>query len=147
MKLEYELQRVPQEKSGYQVPSFTEGTLRISLGEQAFLHAEDILLVEFAIVLVKWLGTVEHRGPSSLYYASMDFEEEPIFALNYNAESNSFEPDSVWASTEPRSVSVDEAVAAARSYVASLQDELSTKHGIDLAAVLEAAVGDEVPPP
>ena len=88
------------------------------LDGQQFVRVDEALLVEFAVVLSKRL----RAQPNSLYYASMDFEEEPIFALSLQGDA--FEPSSVWASGAPVVVSTQDAIAAAQHYIDRLSAEL-----------------------
>ena len=83
MEYKFKIATVPEKKSGCHLPAYTEGPLEVWLDGQQFVRVDEALLVEFAVVLSKWLRT----QPSSLYYASMDFEEEPIFALSLQGDA------------------------------------------------------------
>ena len=139
MRFLYEIISFPDKVEGYSLTAYAEGTLRLLIGSVVFLDASGILLVEFAIVLKKWLLSLED-GPVDLYYASMDFEEEPVLALRYNAVQDEFLPESVWAKSDPLPISLGEAKSAADAYLAELGEELRTKYGADLNKVLEEAV-------
>ena len=133
MEYKFTITSVPDDKSGYHLPAETEGPLEVWLEGQRFLKVDEALLVEFAIVLAKWLRV----QPNSLYYASMDFEEEPIFALT--VEGSDFQPSSVWASGEATPVPSADAVAAARNFIETLGEELN-RHGANLDRVIDEAV-------
>ena len=133
MEYRFKITTVPEKKSGYHLPAYTEGPLEVWLDGQQFVRVDEALLVEFAVVLSKWL----RAQPSSLYYASMDFEEEPIFALSLQGDA--FEPSSVWASGAPVVVSTQDAIAAAQHYIDRLSAELK-RYGGDLHAVIDAAI-------
>lgn len=133
MEYKFTIAAIPDETTGYHLPAETEGPLEVWLEGHRFLKVDDALLVEFAIVLAKWLES----QPESLYYASMDFEEEPIFALTQ--EGDRFEPSSVWASGEPVMVPVDDALAAARRYIDDLGRQLN-EQGADLDSTIEEAI-------
>jgi hypothetical protein len=143
MRYEYALTKVPADPSGYRLTALTEGELCVRLGRTTFLDAGGILLVEFGVVLYKWLLLVQQKGLQDLYYASMDFEEEPIFRLRYDKERGQFEPESVWASSAPTLVSPKEAMNAAESYVHQLGMELKVRYSIELDRVLQEAVADD----
>ncbi|WP_437966773.1 hypothetical protein WMF04_45605 [Sorangium sp. So ce260] len=139
MRYLYEITSFPDKVEDYNLTAYTEGTLRLLVGSVVFLDASGILLVEFAIVLKKWLLSLE-GGPGDLYYASMDFEEEPILALRYNATQGEFLPESVWAKSNPSPICLGEAKSAADAYLAELGEELRKKYGADLNEVLEEAM-------
>jgi hypothetical protein len=143
MRFLYNIIAFPKNPEGYNLTAYTEGTLRILLGSVVFLDASDILLVELAIVLKKWLLSLEN-GPVDLYYASMDFEEEPVLALRYDAFQNQFLPESVWAKSDPCPISLAEAKSAAEGYLVELREELWAKYSVDLNKTLEEAVRGEV---
>jgi hypothetical protein len=99
-----------------------------------------MLLVEFAIVLRKWLRACE-SGPTDLFYASMDFEEEPIVALRYDA-SGQFLLQSIWSVAEVGPIRTADALLAAQQYLSQLHDELYVHHGVDLEVALSEALRD-----
>ena len=139
MKLDYKIESVPDAKDGYNVPAYTEGTLTVFVGDKLFFEARGVLLVEFAIVLHRWLDQVEHDGVVDLHYASMDFEEEPIFALVLDGNGDCFRPVAVWATGTPVPISVGDAKSAAASYISRLSSELAEKCSIDLLKVITDA--------
>ena len=74
------------------VSSEIEGTLRIEVENDIIFNEEDILLLEFAIYLKKWL---ESDKNSNFIYESMEFEESPI--LSFEKKKNDlWEINSVW---------------------------------------------------
>jgi len=139
MQLAYEITSFPDQTAGYHLTAYTEGRLRLLIGEEIFLDANGILLVEFAIVLRRWLVAMQH-SPSDFYYASMDFEEEPILALKYASSLDSFIPESVWAKPSSKSVPATEAVEGGQAYIACLRQELMKDHAVDLEKILKATV-------
>lgn len=133
MEYRFALLTVPEETAGYHLPAYTEGPLDVWLAGHRFVRVDEALLVEFAIVLSRWL----RDQPCDLYYASMDFEDEPVFALTREGER--FRPSSVWASGLPTSVRIDDALAAARHYIDALALQLQER-GADLGAVVDEAM-------
>ena len=142
MRFIYQITSFPEKTDGYNLIAYTEGTLRLLLGAVPFLEMSGVLLVELAVVLHKWLHTLEHE-PTDFYYASMDFEEEPIVALRYDSNRDHFMPESVWAEVDAVPVPRFEAKLAAEAYLAELREDLGAKHGVDLDRALEEAVLDE----
>ena len=138
----YEITSFPEKTAGYNLTAYTEGFLRVTIDSLVFLDASGVLLVEFAVVLHKWLLSFE-GGSAEFYYSSMDLEEEPILALRFDPDHQYFLPESVWARGEPAPVSVLEAKEAARTYLSSLREELRAKHRVDLDKTLEAAVMED----
>lgn len=136
MKFNYRIESFPAPADRHYLAALTEGRLFVQIEERTFLEAEDVLLVEFAIVLQEWLNQMNEEGVADLYYTSMNFEEEPIFSLTYDNETGCFRPAAVWAVGQPTDVSVEEATTAAQSYIAHLRTELLENYGIDLSTVI-----------
>lgn len=142
MRFEYEIKTFPAETGGYNLTAYTEGVLRLFVGTSKILDATDILLIELAIVLHKWLQALASR-PADFYYASMDFEEEPILAFRYDAKADQFRFESVWSYTTVNPFTREDVVSAARGYLSQLREELSREHGVDLdAKLVEATLYD-----
>lgn len=140
IRFDYNIETFPEETNGYHVPAYTEGTLDVWLNDSRFLHAEGILLVEFAIFLEKWLRKIRAGETSNLHYASMDFEEEPIFALDYDADAQAFFPSAVWATGSPQAIPTKHARRAAEDYIVRLGQELAAEHGVNLGDVLDDSI-------
>lgn len=142
MRYNYKIVRFPSETKGYNLTAYTEGSLQVMLGPTVFLEAGDILLVELAVVLHKWLLSLEN-SPCDLYYSSMDYEEEPILALRFDPDRHLFIPESVWAKASSSPIAFLDAKKAASSYLSSLRSEIERRCGADLAKTLDAAVKDD----
>ncbi|MBA2662073.1 MAG: hypothetical protein H0U74_07230 [Bradymonadaceae bacterium] len=99
--------------------------MTIEIQNVVFLNMEGILLVEFAIELAKWLRQVREGRFRNFYYASMDFEIEPIFALFFNDSWDGFVPASVWSDKQPSVISPDTAICAAEKYIRELAVHLN----------------------
>jgi hypothetical protein len=141
MKYYYEIHKLPQDVGGYNAIAFTEGDLKVAAGEVVFLEAEGVLLVEFAVVLARWMSQLAASGPSDLYYASMDFEEEPIFELRLAGDTDSLILRSAWAKRkELVTSSLEDAVHAARTYIESLERDLRRLKGVELSAIIGDAI-------
>lgn len=141
MRLEYDIKTTPEETSGYNLTAYTEGVLRLLVGSSVFLEVDGILLVEFAIVLHKWLLQCA-SAPTDFYYASMDFEEEPILMFRYDSGRDAFLLESVWSNKDVGSVLRSDAIEAASRYLVALRDELKRERGVDLERTLEEATLD-----
>lgn len=139
MRLSYTIEIIPTNKTGYWPWAHTEGPLEVWQGENLFLRAEGVLLIEFAVELEYWRRKLARGEVEDLYYASMDFEEEPIFALYYDPASGDFTPGAVWAEGEGVPVCPGVAEAAFASYIERLGCDLA-REGIVLAKELETYV-------
>lgn len=141
MKIEFKVNSFPQDTENYNVTAFTEGEVVFSFHGEKFLRIAECLLVEFAIVLQRWLNAVETDKNLNLYYASMDEEEEPLFALIFDNASGYYHPDSCWSeSSFDANVSQSEAIACANGYINELKGEVSLEYGFDLNAIIEGAI-------
>jgi hypothetical protein len=141
VRFEYDITTFPTQTGGYNLIAYTEGGLRLFVDELVVLDASGILLVELAVVLHKWLRACA-SGPTDFYYASMDFEEEPILAFRHDPSGDQFRLESVWSETDVGPVPTADAIAAAQRYLAHLRDELKREHGVDLDEKLEEAIMD-----
>jgi hypothetical protein len=137
LQLEFEVEEFPEARSERDAIAWTEGMLRVRLEGRIFLETGGILLVEFAIVLKKWLREMRAGSLEDLYYASMDFEEEPILALRLADARGSFMPESAWAEGKRSAISVADATAAAEQYLLDLGTELRRTCGFELEPLLE----------
>lgn len=138
MRFQYDITTFPPETGGYNLTAYTEGVLRLIVDTSVFLEVDGILLVELAIVLHKWLRAFA-SGPVDFYYASMDFEEEPILAFRYDASEDRFRLESVWSDSDAGPLPREEVISAAQEYLSQLRDELRREHDVDLDQRLEEA--------
>lgn len=75
-----------------------EGRLSIEIDGIIFFQEPGILLLELAEALIPWIQGVNFDGEADFYYASMDFEEEPIVSFNYKKNAEVYKLGSVWGS-------------------------------------------------
>lgn len=144
MTYNFEIESFPSNHAGYNVPAFTEGELSVFVdGEKLFFQEDGIHLVEFAVVLAKWLSKMSYGNPD-LFYASMDFEEEPIFALNFDKGKMICRPVSVWNyDFEHVETSIENAERAPREYIDSLIHQVKHRYGAPLDLIVERIVNQE----
>ena len=139
MRFEQEVLIWPRNDLERELPgAYLEGTLRIIVGDTRFFEDIGILLIEFAEVAHRWLLECR-REPCSLYYVSMDFEEEPILAFCYDVATETFALQSVWAEAELEPLPRDTVITAVASYVDALRDQLAATPDIDFEALLAKA--------
>ena len=94
IRFSFKIEEFPKETGSYHVPAYTEGNLSIINEGKEFLNADGILLVEFAVVLKKWLLAIDAGKMDNFVYESMDFEESPIVEKLLN--NGKVKPASVW---------------------------------------------------
>lgn len=140
IRFDYKIETFPEKSDRISATAYTEGPLDVWLNDSRFLHAEGILLVEFAIFLEKWLRNIRTGDTSNLHYVSMDFEEDPIFALEYDADAKAFFPAAAWATGSPQPVPMEHARHAAEEYIGRLGRELAAEHGVNLGQVIDASI-------
>lgn len=93
MKISYKITQGPQSSIiNPIVASEIEGTLRIEVKNNTIFNEEDILLLEFAIYIKKWLDSDKD---SNFIYESMEFEEKPILSFE-KEEDKLWKINSVW---------------------------------------------------
>jgi hypothetical protein len=130
MRFAFQVRQVPEDPSGYRAVACTEGNLVVEVGGDVFVRFEALLLVEFASAARNWLKSVDDTVLPAFYFASMDEEEEPLFAMS-EVEAGVLECHSVWQQSAAKRVSVVDATSALRAYIADLTAALSTR-GVDL---------------
>ncbi len=80
--IKFTINVLPMSEEKYRLVTDTEGELCFCEGNTQLIHLNNILLVEFAMYVDKWL-----KSENSIFeYISMDFEEEPILRVNFNNE-------------------------------------------------------------
>ncbi|MDZ4869819.1 MAG: hypothetical protein SGI91_21045 [Alphaproteobacteria bacterium] len=112
--------------------------MTVTIDREAFVRFEDILILEFAAEVERWLSTANGGAGATFYYSSMDEEEEPLLAFVGDG-SGRYVLKSCWSSVEARPVSHDEVVEAFSVFIAGLSDELIRKHQFRLADALRQA--------
>ena len=131
MKFIYKVEELPKSNEQYRVATDIEGSLSIvSDFDDILFEAEGILLVELAIFFKKWLNESIDKD---FYYASMDFEEEPILAFNIKSNDVcSFH--SVWQkpSASSDSIPLTNVKSSMISYIDDLKVNLKNNFQIDI---------------
>lgn len=129
MKLYFKIEKLPSSSEQYRLATDIEGSLKLVTKHGKILFdAEGILLIELAIFCRRWL---EQKEKESFYYASMDFEEEPILAFNIeSAEYCSF--SSVWENFSKENIPICEVKDSMNDYIQRLKDNLKEKFQINV---------------
>lgn len=136
MNIDFDIKHIPDELGGYHLTAYTEGDLSIEVLGSTFLVSTEILLVELAVALHIWVSR-NHSNSTNFFYASMDFEDEPILAFKYDEEKRNFWIESVWSPGRVGPVPSFEVVGAVREFINRLSDELEERRGIKLRETLD----------
>lgn len=112
-----------------------EGNLKITIEERIFFDEKYILLLELAIMLIKWINKIESGEIVDFYYESMDYEDQPIlyFKENVNLTWNLY---SVWQNFNGNScVSLEELIQCTTTFITHLAAYLTIDLNIDMSDV------------
>ena len=131
MEFKYVIQEVPDSFADYRLYAYVEGDLRVVIDDEVVVGVEGALLVEFALVLHRWLWGAG-ASDADLYYASMDFEEEPVLAFRRAAEGSGYFVDSAWLKSMKRRVPREQIVVAAEQYLKLLSREMMSRFRVNL---------------
>lgn len=143
MRIRYALTDLPRSTEGYNVTAFTEGHLWVEHTGTIFLDTAGILLVEFAVVLHKWLVRTHAGERVDLAYSSMDFEESPMLRLKHTPIPGMLAMESVWAENTVPDVKLVDMIMSAEDYIPRLGSELSCRLAVDLNEILRNALDDD----
>ncbi|WP_122663632.1 hypothetical protein [Pseudomonas viridiflava] len=137
MKVNFKILSFPTRQDGRSIFVGTEGEVSFSQDGSDILVVESCLLVELAVFFTRWLRAIEHGKIEDFYYVSMDEEEEPIFAMSYDVNSNFYQVQSCWleASVDYQ-ISVDSAALGAKNYLEELRSRVLGDYGFDVQAVV-----------
>ena len=129
IEIKFFIKEFPSDLSkSYSLDAYTEGDLSIHVNGEIAFDEEGILLVELSEKLDSWIVRldVESDLVSDFYYASMDFEEEPILAFNYNVDEQIFRIESVWSKGKT-AVKKGELVNACKIFINQLNGAVQEK--------------------
>ena len=129
MIISFRIVELPKGNEPYRLATDIEGELLITSDSGTQLFKRDgVLLVEFAIFCKKWL---REKSSEDFYYASMDFEEEPIIAFRIHSSSNCY-LESVWLEDQVDAIPLTEVKEAMRRYIDELRADLDSKYDINI---------------
>lgn len=97
INITFKIDEFPVDRSQpYSLVTGIEGLLSIVSNGDVFFQESGILLLELSNALESWLQKINSDENASFYYASMDFEEEPIVAFDYRDDEELYKLRSVW---------------------------------------------------
>lgn len=131
LKMSFSNLTVPSDTGGWKMLADVEGNLTITLGQNVFFNEEYILVLELAIILIRWLKKVEFGDLVNFHYESMDYEDKPILAFIIN-DDHTWRLYSVWETfTDSSHISLEELLQATKKFIAELLTYLKTNFGLD----------------
>jgi len=132
MLIDFEITEIPNDEHKKYAIAYLEGNLKITIGNTVFFSQAGILLIEFAIVITKWLDKIKSGELSDLVYETMD-HDEPIISIIY-VKNSCFKIDSIWKEKNilPAIIELNELTNAFLKYLDRLSKELKIKYDINL---------------
>ncbi|GAB2767982.1 hypothetical protein HNQ93_000100 [Hymenobacter luteus] len=139
LKLEFTIQRCPTDDQLKYALAYLEGELIIKIDEQVYFHEPGIMLVEFGIVLNKWLAKVKATDQAvPMEYFTMDHDAGEGAILTLKPVDNAcYLIHSIWQKSAcPRLMNEQELTVAATSFIEGLHTELGRRGLVGLVATL-----------
>ncbi len=130
MKIKYEITIKPKDEK-YLV-AYLEGILKIYINGALFLNVENILIVEFAIALKKWIIQIGEINMFDFSYESMDSDEQGIFELEFDGNKGFF-PKSIWQefqTNEP--ISKDVLFKEIETFLININNDLRRMYNVEI---------------
>lgn len=136
MKVEFEIISIPEGEQKKYPTAYLEGSLKIMFNSIVFFNQSGILLIEFAILIDKWLERIKVDEFADFIFETMD-NDEPIISFEYVKE-DFYNIESIWKETEIiELISKTEIINAFEKYLVNLELELKLKTGIELNRILK----------
>lgn len=123
------VQRIPHDWS---VLAKIEGELVIVVGNDVFFRDDFLLLLEFAIDLLKWRSALSSCDEHDFEYFSMDHDEGPILTFKRNSPL-SWVIESPWSEKgSAEEVEFGGLVSTVDAFLADFTKQLNEKYRLDL---------------
>lgn len=136
MKVEFEIISIPEGEQKKYPTAYLEGLLKIVFNNIVFFNQSGILLIEFAILIDKWLKRIKVDEFADFIFETMDYDE-PIISLEYE-KGDFYRIESIWKETGVvELISKQEIIYAFEKYLVNLEVELKLKTGIELNEILK----------
>lgn len=135
MRIEFEITSIPEGEKQKYTTAYLEGLLRIKFNDLTFFCQSEILLIEFAILIYRWLQRIKVDRYADFIFETMD-NDEPILSLECVKE-DLYRIESIWKERDfTELISKEDIINAFEKYLISLQKELLLKIGIELKGIL-----------
>jgi hypothetical protein len=126
----------PKNMEGMEVIAEVTGRLEITINDRIFFDEEDILLLELAIILSRWINQARDDFSTPFYYASMDYEEEPILSFMLR-ESGTWMIFSEWEKFHDNNeYTLDILLESAQNFLNYLERALKEKFNLDTSKII-----------
>lgn len=136
MKVEFEIISIPEGEQKKYPTAYLEGLLKIIINNTIFFNQSEILLIEFAIIIDKWLDRIKVDEFADFIFETMD-NDEPIISFEY-VKGDFYRMESIWKETEVTElISKEELIDTFENYLVNLEVELKLKTGIELNRILK----------
>lgn len=136
MKVEFEIISIPKGEQKKYPTAYLEGLLKIIIDNIIFFNQSGILLIEFAILIDKWLERIKLDEFADFIFETMD-NDEPIISFEY-VKGDFYRIESIWKETEVVELILkEEIINAFEKYLVNLEVELQLKTGIELKRILK----------
>lgn len=137
IKIVFNIVDVPSSLEGAKTVADVEGNLTVYVNDKIFLNEENILLLELAIILNKWLRYIKNNEFRNFYYESMNYEDQPILEFAINKEKK-YSVYSVWQEFKNDDFfDLIELVKAASNYITELKHALQQKFDLNISSFLD----------
>jgi hypothetical protein len=135
MKIKFEITTIPEKEQKKYLTAYLEGCLQIFIGGKLFFNQSGILLIEFAIVIRRWLTFLEKNKVIDFVYETMDYDE-PILRIIHTNDNN-FRIESVWQEMEVKELLRGaDVVIEFKKYIENLSDALRLQLGVKLSDII-----------
>ncbi|AFZ38003.1 hypothetical protein Sta7437_4541 (plasmid) [Stanieria cyanosphaera PCC 7437] len=137
LEIVFNIVSVPFCLEGAKTVADIEGNLIVYIKKRIFLKEEDILLLEFAIILNRWLQNIQNHEIKNFYYESMNYEEQPILEF-VKIDEKKWNLQSVWEEFKnDEYVDFNELLTAATNYITKLKHELKQEFNLDVCDLMK----------
>jgi hypothetical protein len=135
MKIEFEITDFPIGEQIKYTTAYLEGILKIYIRSILFFNQPGILLVEYAIVINKWLNKVKEGAIIDFVYDTMD-HDQPILSIIL-VKNEYYKIDSIWKEEEVNTLlSKAELINVFEKYLNDLNHNLKMKSNINLRDII-----------
>ncbi len=135
MYIDFEITNTPTNQPKEYFVAYFEGILNIFVDDTLFFNSSGILLLEFAIVIYKWLEKAKIGVCEDFIYETMDYDA-PIL-LFVHVKNNLYSINSIWQKQNIiKLIAAQEIMVAFDEYLKKLQNMLKLTTCIELENIL-----------
>ena len=122
------IDKFPAEITGpSSLTGFIEGDFAVLVNGVEVFKEPEFLIYEFFDALHNWVNSDGSEG-SDFYFASMDYEEEPVISFRYDNDTKSYVFESVFQ-ISPAKFSFKDILHSHRQFMVDLRELLSRDYG------------------